>query len=52
MSEKEKEIGQTIEKVLSKLPDGKKEYLLGYAEGLAAMADQQKQAANGDQDSA
>ena len=38
MSEKEKELAQNIVDAIQKLPDGKKEFLLGYAEGVAAMA--------------
>ena len=37
MSEKEKQISKTLEAVLPALPDEKKEYLLGFAEGIAAV---------------
>lgn len=40
MSEKEKHVAETLAKVLEILPDGKKEYLIGYAEGVTAMAQQ------------
>lgn len=42
MSEKEKKIAETFKKVLPELPEGKKEYLLGLADGMAVMADRQK----------
>ncbi len=40
MSEKEKEVGARLAEALNELelPDTGKEYLIGYAEGLAAMA--------------
>ena len=37
MSEKEKRISETLEKVIPNLPEEKKEYLLGFAEGIAAV---------------
>lgn len=40
MSQNEKEIVQSITKAVSALPDEKREYILGYAEGVLAMADQ------------
>lgn len=40
MSEKEKHVAETLAKVLEVLPEGKKEYLIGYAEGVTAMAQQ------------
>jgi hypothetical protein len=48
MSEKEKHIAEKLAAACEKLPDNKKEFLLGYAEGVAAMAEQQK----GDSDNA
>lgn len=42
MSEKEKQIAKTIESALSILPDERKEYFLGFADGVAAMAEQVK----------
>lgn len=39
MSEKEKKTAEALAKVLEVLPDGKKEYLIGYAEGVTAMAE-------------
>ena len=38
MSEKEKQISKTLEAVIPTLPEEKKEYLLGFAEGVAAIA--------------
>lgn len=38
MSEKEKQISKTLEAVIPNLPEEKKEYLLGFAEGVAAIA--------------
>lgn len=43
MSEREKKLADTIAKAVTKLPDGKVEYLLGYAEGVAAMAAKSEQ---------
>lgn len=42
MSTKEKEIVRTITEAVSALPEGKQEYILGYAEGVIAMADRMK----------
>lgn len=42
MAEKEKQIAQTIENALAELPEEKKQYFMGFAEGLAAMADQKR----------
>lgn len=39
MSTKEKEIVKSITEAVSTLPEEKREYLLGYAEGVLAMAD-------------
>lgn len=39
MSEKEKQSAEALAKALEVLPDGKKEYLIGYAEGVTAMAE-------------
>lgn len=38
MSEREKEIVEKLAAACEQLPDGKKEFLMGYAEGVAAMA--------------
>ena len=42
MSEKEKKIANNLGKALEMLPDGKREFLIGYAEGVAAMASRQQ----------
>lgn len=46
MAEKEKQIAQTIENALADLPEEKKQYFMGFAEGVAAMADQAKGKSN------
>ena len=38
MSEREKALAESIAEAVKVLPAEKKEYLLGYAEGVAAMA--------------
>lgn len=38
MSENERRIAESLALALEMLPDSKKEFLLGYAEGVAAMA--------------
>ncbi len=40
MGTKEKEIVRNITEAVSLLPEDKREYILGYAEGVLAMADQ------------
>ena len=40
MSANEKEIARSITEAVSILPEEKREYILGYAEGVIAMADQ------------
>ena len=42
MSERERKIAENLVEAVTKLPDSKKEFLLGYAEGVAAMADKAK----------
>ena len=42
MEDREKQIATTIVEALAGLPEEKKQYFLGYAEGLAAMAAQIK----------
>lgn len=39
MAENEKQTIQNIEKAISTLPEDKKQFLLGYMEGVAAMAE-------------
>lgn len=43
MGEQEKQIARTIANALAGLPEEKKQFFLGYAEGVAAMADQMKE---------
>lgn len=38
MSEREKDAAKALAEAFEALPDSKKEFLLGYAEGVAAMA--------------
>ena len=42
MAEKEKQIAQALADAIAVLPEEKKEYFLGFAEGAAAMAEQVK----------
>lgn len=42
MSDNEKQIGQTLTEAVADLPDEKKQYFIGFAEGVAAMASQVK----------
>lgn len=44
MSEKEKQIIQSLKKSVNALPEGKREFLRGYAEGVAAMAEKKAEA--------
>ncbi len=46
MSEKEKQIIQSLKKSVNMLPDDKREFLRGYAEGVAAMAEKKSDKAN------
>lgn len=39
MSEKTKRAGEALMEAFNNLPDSKKEFLLGYAEGVAAMTE-------------
>lgn len=39
MGAEEKKIAQSITEAVSSLPEEKREYILGYAEGVIAMAD-------------
>lgn len=38
MNKKEKSLAESLKEAVRHLPSGKKEFLLGYAEGVAAMA--------------
>lgn len=42
MSEKEKQIAEKLAAACEQLPEGKKEFLMGYAEGVAAMVKKPK----------
>jgi hypothetical protein len=42
MNEQEKAVVQSIVKAFDALPDEKKEYLIGFAEGVAAMKSKEK----------
>ena len=42
MTEQERQIAQTLADAVAKLPEEKKQYFIGYAEGVAAMANQIK----------
>ena len=46
MAEKEKQIAQAMVDAIAILPEEKKEYFLGFAEGVAAMAEQVKSKPN------
>lgn len=40
MNDQEQKIGQTLANAVADLPEEKKQYFVGFAEGVAAMADQ------------
>ena len=44
MGADEKKLGQKIAEAVSILPDEKREYILGYAEGVIAMASAMREA--------
>ena len=44
MGADEKKLGQKIVEAISILPDEKREYILGYAEGVIAMASAMREA--------
>lgn len=41
MSENEKKAAESLAEALNKLPADKREFLIGYAEGVAAMVEKQ-----------
>lgn len=45
MSEKEKQLGESIKKLLDKLPEDKQERVMGFAEGIIAAASLKKKEA-------
>lgn len=48
MSERDKQIGEALGAVIPILPEEKKEYFLGFAEGVAAMASMNRNLAEED----
>lgn len=42
MSDQDKDIARALAAAFAALPDHKKEYLIGYAEGVAAMAEKEQ----------
>lgn len=42
MSEKEKQLAEKLATACEQLPDGKREFLLGFAEGVAAMTERKE----------
>lgn len=45
MDDKEKKLSESLIRAVTLLPEGKREYLMGYAEGVAAMAEATKEKA-------
>lgn len=39
LDEQEKKVSESLIRAVALLPEGKREYLMGYAEGVAAMAE-------------
>lgn len=52
MSEKDKQIMETFEKVIPKMTDAEKKRLLAFGEGMAFKAEQQRWATEAQQESA
>ena len=48
LTEKEKVLAENIASICQLLPDNKKEFLLGYAEGVIAMSEMRKGEQQGD----
>ena len=46
MNEQEQKIGKTYANAVAALPEEKKQYFVGYAEGMAAVAEQVKSKPN------
>ena len=46
MSETEKKVLETVDKLIPELPDEKKESFLAFVEGMAFMADKQRREAS------
>mgnify|MGYP001549635763 FL=1 len=47
MDEQEKKVSESLIRAVALLPEGKREYLMGYAEGVAAMAEAAREKAGG-----
>lgn len=45
MKEKEKQLAQLLVEAIATLPEEKKQYFIGFAEGVAAMAEQSRKRA-------
>lgn len=45
MSDKEKKVAKSIAEAMKKLPEAKREYLIGFAEGVAAMSEAKREEA-------
>ena len=45
MDEQEKKVSESLIRAVALLPEGKREYLMGYAEGVAAMAEAARETA-------
>lgn len=43
MSEMEKKVAQSIAEAMKQLPEAKREYLIGFAEGVAAMSESKRE---------
>lgn len=50
MSAEDKKIMQSLSEAVNALPDDKREFLRGYAEGVVAMAKRKEAEANADKD--
>lgn len=48
MNEREKQLAESIANACAQLPPGKMEFLLGYAEGVAAMAEEKESLKTGE----
>lgn len=49
LSEKEKKIAQAITKAMKHIPDDKKEFFIGYAQGVADAKKKQEETAEDDE---
>ena len=46
MREEEKQLAQLLVEAIATLPEEKKQYFIGFAEGVAAMAEQSRKKSN------